>query len=61
MGLDSARYIFNDLLNFIFRINIRADIEEHRFVYTLVWVGLFAQLLYCLDILAWDLNLFTFQ
>ena len=34
MGLDSAGYIFSDLLNFIFRINIRADIEEYKFVYT---------------------------
>ena len=61
MGLDSAGYIFSDLLNFIFRINIRADIEEYRFVYTLGWMGLFAQLLYFLDILAWGLKLFTFQ
>ena len=34
MGLDSAGYIFSDLLNFIFRINIRADIEEYKFAYT---------------------------
>ena len=34
MGLDSAGYIFSDLLSFIFRINVIADIEEYKFVYT---------------------------
>ena len=61
MGLDSAGYFFSDLLNFIFRINVIADIQEYKFVYTLGWVGLFAQLLSCLDMLAWGLKLFTFQ
>ena len=61
MGLDSAGYIFSDLLNFIFRITIRADIEEYKFVYTLGWVDLFVQLLSCLDMFAWGLKLFTFQ
>ena len=61
MGLDSAGYIFSDLLNFIFRINVIADIEEYKFVYTLGSVGLFAQLLSCLDMLAWGFKLFTFQ
>ena len=34
MGLDSAGYIFSDLLKFIFRINVIADVEEYKFVYT---------------------------
>ena len=34
MGLDSAGYIFSDLLNFIFRINVIANIKEYKFVYT---------------------------
>ena len=61
MGLDSAGYIFSDLLNFISCINVIAYLEEFKFVYTLGWVGLFVQLLSCLDMLAWGLKLFTFQ
>ena len=61
MGPDSAGYIFSDHLNFRFRINVVADIEEYKFVYTLGWVVLFVQLLSCLDMLAWVFKLCTVQ